>query len=91
MSRLPPRPTTSWRKELEKTLGRHKDTLVEWTLSEDEFDREFDPSYGGYEGVAFTAWGKKNVYFPLVYDGAEWIGYAPRNPCDTKMEHQGGA
>lgn len=51
---------------------------------------KFDDSYGGTEGQPFTAWGKKNVYFPICYDGAEWIGWAPRNPCEIAMEHQGG-
>ena len=42
-----------------------------------------------------VAFGKKKgsanwVYFPICYDGAEWVGHAPRNPCDIAMEHQGG-
>ena len=50
----------------------------------------FDAGYGAEEGVAFTAWSENYVYFPINYDGAEWVGHAPRNPCDIKMEHQGG-
>jgi len=60
------------------------------TLSDSEMKENFSSGYGGTEGVAFTAWGKNWVYFPICYDGAEWIGHAPRNPCDTSMEHQGG-
>lgn len=60
------------------------------TLDEENLKREFDSGYGGAEGAPFTAWGEKWVYFPIVYDGAEWVGHAPRNPCDISMEHQGG-
>lgn len=60
------------------------------TMDEAGLKKEFDDGYGGTEGEAFTAWGEKWVYFPLCYDGAEWVGHAPRDPCDTVMEHQGG-
>ena len=60
------------------------------TLTEDELNREFDDGYGGSEGEPFTAWGEKYVYFPVVYDGSEWVGFAPRNPCDEKCSHVGG-
>jgi hypothetical protein len=26
----------------------------------------------------------------VVYDGAEWVGYAPRNVCNIKTSHWGG-
>lgn len=54
------------------------------------FDRQFNNSYGGTEGDFFTVWTKTHVYFPLCYDGSEWCGSVPRNPCDTASEHQGG-
>jgi hypothetical protein len=60
------------------------------TLTEDGLNREFNDGYGGSEGEPFTAWGEKYVYFPVVYDGAEWVGSAPRNPCDEKCSHVGG-
>lgn len=60
------------------------------TLSEDELNIEFDDGYGLKEGIPFTAWGKKFVYFPICYDGSEWVGSAPRNPCNIKLLHQGG-
>jgi hypothetical protein len=60
------------------------------TLNEKELNSKFDNSYGGTKGIAFTAWGPEYVYFPICYDGAEWVGFAPRNPCDIKMHHQGG-
>jgi hypothetical protein len=60
------------------------------TLTDRELKEKFDSGYGGHEGKAFTAWGKAWVYFPIVYDGAEWVGHAPRNPCDISMNHQEG-
>ena len=77
---------------LQATIDEQKDTMegIIITLSDEGLDREFDQGYGGTEGESFTAWTAKNVYFPISYDGAEWVGYAPRNPCDIKMEHQGG-
>lgn len=60
------------------------------TLDESGLRREFNAGYGSEEGAAFTAWGEQWVYFPICYDGAEWVGHAPRNPCDIAMDHQGG-
>ena len=60
------------------------------TLTEHQLLEEFDGGYGSEQGAPFTAWGKDWVYFPICYDGAEWVGHAPRNPCVTSMEHQGG-
>ena len=60
------------------------------TLTNEEMNRQFDGGYGGSEGTPFTAWSRDWVFFPVVYDGSEWVGYAPRNPCDIKTKHQGG-
>ena len=60
------------------------------TLDEAGLKVEFNAGLGGLEGAPFTAWGEKWVYFPICYDGAEWVGHAPRNPCDLAMHHQGG-
>lgn len=59
------------------------------TLDEAGLRIEFDAWYGPIEGKPFTAWGEKWMYFPLSYDGEEYVGHAPRNPCDIAMEHQG--
>lgn len=59
------------------------------TLDEAELKIEFDDDYGAVAGAAFTAWGAKWVYFPMCYDGSEYIGHAPRYPCDLSMPHQG--
>jgi hypothetical protein len=60
------------------------------TMNEKELKKEFHDGYGTIEGEPFTAWGENWVYFPVCYDGAEWVGHAPRNPCNIKMDHQGG-
>lgn len=81
----------NWKDEIEKSVKEKDDKLVSCTLTEDEAVEEFDDGFGGHEGKPFTAWGEKYVYFPVVYDGAEWVGFAPRFPEDGETtEHQGG-
>lgn len=79
---------TTWRKRIEDTADGDK--IVYCTLSNTELDVEFDGGYGGSEGKPFTAWSEKYVYFPVVYDGSEWAGRAPRFPCDEATNHVGG-
>ncbi len=83
---------TTWREQLKQTQLRVNDTgpIIACTLSDSELDTEFDEGFGCEEGQAFTAWSEVYVYFPICYDGSEWAGYAPRNPCDIKRIHQGG-
>jgi hypothetical protein len=83
---------TTWRQELENACELTKDNFdsLVVTLSENELDVEFYDGYGGSEGLPFTAWSKDWVYFPVVYDGSEWVGWVPRNPCDKKTHHVGG-
>jgi hypothetical protein len=76
-------------KEMAENDGEEVAEIV-CTLSKKELEEEFNSGYGGSEGRHFTAWGKNWVYFPIVYDGAEWVGHAPRNPCNISMAHQGG-
>ena len=78
----------TWRELINEEL--EGDVLIANTLTEEEMDAEFYNGYGGAQGKAFTAWSKTRVYFPIVYDGAEWVGSAPRNPCNEACEHQGG-
>ena len=53
--------------------------------------RRFDSGYGSTEGYAFCVMTQKRVYFPVVYDGAEWVGSAPRIPSEiTYQTHVGG-
>ena len=66
------------------------DKQVEGSMQQPTLDVRFDSGYGTSQGPAFTAWSAQRVYFPVVYDGAEWAGSAPRNPCDDDTEHVGG-
>jgi len=50
-------------------------------------DEEFDDGAGGPEGRPFTAWSLDTVFFPIVYDGSEWVGSAPRNPTARALKH----
>lgn len=87
------RESVSWRELISSTMRGSNDgweNLVYSTLSEEELDVKFDSGWGGAEGLPFTLWTKDWVYFPVVYDGSEWCGSVPRNPCDTATEHQGG-
>ncbi|KKL86033.1 hypothetical protein LCGC14_1948740 [marine sediment metagenome] len=79
-------PQTSWK----DMLAKYSDTIISCTLTDEEMAKEFDDGYGGSEGASFTAWSKEWVYFPVVYDGAEWIGRAPRDICDHSCGHVGG-
>jgi hypothetical protein len=77
---------TTWRKK----IAEFGDTIIACTLSDEELDAEFDDGFGCPEGMPFTAWSERYVYFPVCYDGAERVGRAPRNPCDEANDHVGG-
>jgi hypothetical protein len=83
---------TTW-KELfdeifEETGDTFENTII--TLTPEEMVKKFNCGYGSAEGVPFTGWSEKYVYFPCVYDGAEWIGYVSRNPDGKPTNHIGG-
>lgn len=61
--------------EPQETKPRYAD------IDDAEFAAPFDPGYGGENGCWFTAWGKRWIYFPASYDGAEWIAKVPRSVC----------
>ncbi len=81
---------TSWYELLEEAMERDGENFVKrkCTLSEKELKVKFDNDYGETKGDSFTAWGEHWVYFPLQYDGMEYIGHAPRHPCEIAMDHQ---
>ncbi len=66
------------------------ETIVASTLTDDEAKREFCIGFGSDEGKPFTAWSETRVFFPVVYDGSEWVGSVPRNPCAEASDHHGG-
>jgi len=84
---------TTWRKEISaalKSAGEKWTDVESNTLSEAELDVVFDGGYGGSEGKAFTMWTHNRVYFPVVYDGAEWVESVSRNPDGKPTRHKGG-
>lgn len=77
----------TWRKAL-KGVG-----VTEWEAvapNEEALDVAFDSGFGGSEGPAFLVWTTTHVYFPVVYDGSEWVSSAPRNPTNEGQAHVGG-
>lgn len=82
----------NWKEMLIDVFNETGDDFLkmETTLTDEELIKEFDDDVGEVGGTNFTAWGEKYVYFPVIYDGAEWVGYAPRNVCNIKTSHWGG-
>ena len=84
---------STWKELLELAMQERGETLAELeanTLTDEDTVDEFDSGYGGTEGVPFTAWTAKTVYFPIQYDGAEWVGSVSRHPDGKPTYHQGG-
>lgn len=83
---------TTWRTELTTAMASQSDggPVLVFAPDESAFDVEFDPGYGGADGPPVLAWTASRVYFPVMYDGAEWMGSAPRNPTTKGQEHVGG-
>jgi len=78
----------NWKDMIDEAAG--DDRIIACTLSEDDLIEEFYSGLGRIKGKPFTAWGEKYVYFPVVYDGVEFVGRAPRNPCGEPTDHVGG-
>ena len=84
---------STWKAMLQSAMQERGETLADIqanTLSEADMLIEFDCGFGGTEGVPFTAWTANTVYFPICYDGAEWVGSVSRHPDGKPTEHQGG-
>ena len=84
---------TNWKELIQEEMKQQGETfedVVECTLNDKELVVEFDSGYGGSEGAPFTLWTTHRVYFPVVYDGAEWVGSVSRNPDGKPTYHLGG-
>lgn len=83
---------TTWREELAFAMSERGEAneQFECTLTPAELDERFDPSCGVINGKPFTAWTEKSVYFPICYDGSEWVGSVSRHPDGKPTNHQGG-
>ena len=94
------RQLTTWRKLIQAEMNDWKDDSFDNFVAIDigyrrwfnhnapELDEEFDDGYGSSEGRPFTMWTHEWVYFPVVYDGAEWVGRAPRSPMLTADQNE---
>ncbi|MBL4940366.1 MAG: hypothetical protein JKY81_01735 [Colwellia sp.] len=83
---------TNWMNLIEQEMDDRGDKgpIIHNSLTDNEMLVEFNDGYGGSEGIPFTAWTDARVYFPVVYDGSEWVGSAPRNPNNEETPHIGG-
>ena len=51
----------------------------------------FDDGYGSNNGRPFIMYTKKRIYFPVCYDGAEWVASVPiEYDPDFEPVHFGG-
>jgi len=84
--------TTTWRQELDEARKEAGDDseIVAVAPREANLDVTFNEGFGGSEGPHLLVWTHERVYFPVVYDGAEWLGSAPRNPQADGQRHVGG-
>lgn len=82
----------TWRQLITGVMGFDGDSwanLVAITLTDEELDRPFDNGFGGSEGEPFCAWTSRRVYFPVVYDGSEWVSSVSRMPDGQPVRHVG--
>ena len=90
----------SWREAILEEMQSNGDTSSdivaiaieprEGRTAEEELDHKFYLGYGGTDGAPFTIWTKNYIYFPVCYDGAEWVCSLSRNPISTPSSHFGG-
>lgn len=84
----------SWGELIRKTMGKAGETMADTVACLPvglDFEAKFDDGFGSAKGVPFLLWTAKRVYFPVVYDGAEWVESVPRNPdFNEKPRHFGG-
>ena len=83
----------TWRQQIIEEMGKWAETwgdVVSCTLTDAELDVEFDTGYGGKNGLPFTLWTRNRAYFPVCYDGAEWVASVSRMPDGVATEHAGG-
>ena len=84
---------TTWEDLINKEMNRQGDSwgaLVTSTFKEFELTNEFDCGFGESKGTPFTLWTKTRVYFPVVYDGSEWVASVSRDPDGVATSHVGG-
>lgn len=82
----------TWQEMFEECRTEDGDTSPVVAVAPDEsvLDVAFDSDYGSSAGPAVLIWTEERVYFPVVYDGAEWLESVPRNPVPHPKGHVGG-
>ncbi len=73
-----------------KVRNESWDDVVSCTLCEAALDVDFYEGFGGSCGQPFSLWTARRVYFPVVYDGAEWVESVSRDPDGVPTPHMGG-
>jgi len=71
-----------WKNMLVEEMEKYGETIADIisnTMTEEQMNEVFDDGYGIAYGCSFTVWTEKSVYFPVCYDGAEWVGRVARN------------
>lgn len=84
---------TSWREAIADAMKSYGETWADveaCTLDAAGLDRRFNDGYGGTAGRRFTVWTARSVYFPVCYDGSEWVGRMSRHTDGEPTEHIGG-
>jgi hypothetical protein len=84
--------TTTWRQLLVEEMQDRGDPgpVIAYAPDGQAFDVVFYAGYGLPEGPSVLAWTDTYVYFPVQYDGAEWLGSVPRHPVKQGQYHVGG-
>lgn len=82
--------TTTWRKELEKAGCVINEIVDSSPAAGPWMDVEFYCGHGAIDGCSFTVWSEDRVYFPVCYDGLEWVESVSRNPDGEATGHVGG-
>jgi hypothetical protein len=83
----------TWKQIITEEMDKHGERwgdIVEMTIKEWEAEVGFDAEYYTIlNGVPFTVWTKKRVYFPTSYDGIESCASVSRNPDGIATKHVG--
>jgi hypothetical protein len=82
----------SWKQLVLSRMAAESECLsdiVSSTLSEEEFNLDFNDGPGLPYGTPFTIWTTNRVYFPVTHAGLEWVESVARNPDGKPTEHKG--
>jgi hypothetical protein len=85
---------TKWKTLLEICMNEHGEKLndvISYAPTEGKWlDYYFDDDSNVIEGESFTVWTKSRVYFPVQYNGCEWVESVSKNPDGKPTHHIGG-